>query len=305
MSNCHAQNVTITASGYNIGGLVGGILTNSNMTQCSASGDVTGLNQIGGLTGTAWDNTSITESYSEGTVSGGYLIGGLVGYCTFAFVPNTQNIINNSYSRSIVSANSGRAGGLYGGSDDALVLNNSYSTGTVTAPEYAGAVIGAYGGGNISIANTYFDLDSSQITNGVGGYLGNPGNPDINGRNTADMKNSEIVNLLNGGSTTGPWTIDATQNDGYPILASLLSVDQNTFTASNTVVYPTLFTNQITVSSAKKLESYSMYSITGALVLKGDFTHSNTINTQALSSGVYVLNIATNEGTLTKKVIKK
>ncbi|MBQ0769677.1 MAG: T9SS type A sorting domain-containing protein, partial [Bizionia sp.] len=287
------------------GGLVGGILTNSTISKSSASGDVTGLNQVGGLVGTAWDNTIITESFSEGTVSGGYLIGGLVGYCTFAFVPNTQNSINNCYSRSIITANSGRAGGIYGGADDALVLNNSYATGTVTAPEYAGAVIGAYGNGNIIIGNTYFDVDASQMTMGVGGYLGTPGTPDINGRTTPDMKNSAIVDLLNAGSANNPWTIDATRNDGYPILESLLSVNQNTFTASETVVYPTVFTDRITVSSTAQLKSFSMYSLTGALVLEGDLSKNTTIHPQTLSAGVYILNITTDKGTITKKVIKQ
>lgn len=260
---------------------------------------------MGGLSGTAWNNSSITESFSEGTVSGGYLIGGLVGYCTFAFVPNSQNSIDNCYSRSVVSANSGRAGGIYGGSDDALVLNNSYATGTVTAPEFAGAVIGAYGTGSITIGNTYFDLDASQMTVGVGGYLGAPNTPDINGRTTADMKTSALVDLLNAGSSNNPWTIDATRNDGYPILASLLSVNQNTMIASETVVYPTVFTDRITVSSTTSLQSFSMYSITGTLVLKGDLSQNNTIQPQTLSAGVYILIITTDKGMITKKVIKE
>lgn len=305
MANCHVRNISLTASSYNVGGLVGSVLTNSNITKCSVSGDVTALNQVGGLAGSAWDNSSITESFSEGTVSGGYLIGGLVGYCTFAFVPNTQNIINNCYSRSIITASSGRAGGIYGGTDDALVLNNSYATGTVTAPEFAGAVIGAYGSGNITVGNTYFDLDSSQMTNGVGGYLGAPATPDINGRTTPDMKTSAIVDLLNAGATNNPWTIDATRNDGYPILGSLLSVNQNTVAVSETVVYPTVFTDRITVSSTAQLQSFSMYSITGALVLEGDLSQNNTIQPQTLSAGVYILNITTDKGMITKKVIKQ
>ncbi|TYC14208.1 T9SS type A sorting domain-containing protein [Bizionia gelidisalsuginis] len=305
MDNCHARNISITASSYNIGGLVGGVLSDSHMTKCSITGDVIGVNQVGGLAGTAWNNTTISECYSEGTVSGGFLIGGLVGYCTFAFTPNTQNSINNSYSRSIVSANSGRAGGIYGGSDDTLILNNSYSTGTVTSPEYAGATIGAYGTGSITIGNTYFDLDSSQMTNGVGGYLGNTASPDISGRTTPNMKNSAIVDLLNAGSSNNPWTRDATINDGYPILESLLSVDQNTVTVSETVVYPTVFTDRITVSSTAQLKSFSMYSITGALVLEGDLSQNNTIQPQTLSAGVYILNITTDKGMITKKVIKQ
>ncbi|MGO1752570.1 MAG: hypothetical protein ACTHYV_08755 [Psychroflexus sp.] len=38
-----------------------------------------------------------------------------------------------------------RARGLFGGSDSALLMKNSYSTRTMTAPEFEGAVIGAFG----------------------------------------------------------------------------------------------------------------------------------------------------------------
>lgn len=87
MQDCHVTNASIIATSYNIGGLTGGVLTNSSITRCSFSGDVVGGNQVGGIAGTGWNQSSITESYSEGTVSGGYIIGGLVGYSTFSFGP--------------------------------------------------------------------------------------------------------------------------------------------------------------------------------------------------------------------------
>jgi len=34
MDNCHVKNISITATSYNIGGLVGGVLSNSNITKC-------------------------------------------------------------------------------------------------------------------------------------------------------------------------------------------------------------------------------------------------------------------------------
>lgn len=304
MQDCHVTNGSIIATSYNIGGLTGGVLTNSTMTRCTFSGSVVGFNQVGGLAGTAWNNSVISESYSEGTVSGDFLVGGLVGYCTFSFGPPTTNVIDNCYSRAIVSANTGRAGGLYGGSDTALVLRNSYATGSATAPEYAGAILGAYGNG-IVIENTFFDTNTSGLTEGVGGFTGAPGGYDIEGRATVDMKTTELLNLLNAGSATNPWALEPSLNDGYPVLTSLLSTKDDTFETLNVAVYPTIFTNNMTVSSTITLESFNMYSVSGAFVLEGDLENTNTIQAGNLSAGIYILNINTSIGIFTKKVIKK
>lgn len=304
MQDCHVTNASIIATSYNIGGLTGGVLTNSTMTRCSYSGVVVGQNQVGGLSGTAWNQSSITESYSEGTVSGGYLIGGLVGYCTFSFGPPTQNIINNCYSRSIVTANTGRAGGIYGGSDATLILSNSYSTGAVSAPEFAGGVIGAYGAG-IDIQNTFFDMETSGQTEGVGGYTGAPATPGIEARTTANMKTNEFLNLLNSGSNANLWSLETSLNDGYPILTSLLSIGETTFETPIVTVYPTIFTDMITVSTIVNLKSFKIYNIMGAMVQEGNFNGNNTIQPRNLSSGVYIIEINTENTTITKKLIKK
>lgn len=305
MENCHVTNASITATSYNIGGLVGGVVSNSTISKSSFDGDVIGLNQVGGVAGTAWSDTLISECFSKGTVSGGHLIGGLVGYCTFAFTPNTQNIVNNCYSRSTVVATSGRAGGLYGGSDDTLILKNSYTTGTVSAPEFAGAVIGAWGGGAIIVDNTYFDMDTSEMTDGVGGFLGAPATFDIEGKSTVDMKTTAFLNLLNEDSTDDLWTMDIAQNDGYPMFNSLLSIQQNTL--ETTLVYPTIFTNliHVDVPSTVQLKSFNMYNVSGALVYEGDLSQTHSIYTENLSAGIYILNIRTESGQITKKVIKK
>lgn len=313
MVNCHVTNISITGNssgnsgfaGANVGGLIGELTTDSSISNCYSSGDVVGVNQIGGLVGTAFDLTEITQSYSEGTVSGGYLIGGLVGYCTFAFTPDRNNTVDNCFSRASVEAESGRAGGIYGGSDGTLRLKNSYSTGTVSAPEFEGAVIGYWGSQDIVVENCYFDTETSGLTDGVGGFTVDPVDYEAEGRTTADMKTQEFVDMLNAGSDEAPWVIDANVNDGYPVFNSTLSVPKNNLDANAVVVYPTAFDNQINISSKLNLKSYRIYSYSGKLVSEGSLEGVETLTPGNLSTGIYILKITTDNGSVTKKIIKK
>lgn len=311
MTNCKATNISILAgadsdsqfAGQNTGGLIGELTTDSSISNCQSSGDVVGINQIGGLVGTAWDKTEITQCYTEGTVSGKYNIGGLAGYCVYAFEPERNNTINNSFSRASIEAELGRAGGLYGGSDGNLRIKNSYSTGAVTAPEYAGAIIGAWGS-DIVVENTYFDEETSGLSDGVGGFTQAPEDYDIEGRTTADMKTEEFVGLLNAGSDEAPWGIDADINDEYPVFSEMLSTPSFEAESLSITVYPTVFDNQLSVSTQLNLASYRMYNINGVLVSQGNFNGNKTITTGNLSAGVYILKINAENSTVTQKVIK-
>ncbi|MCZ4317871.1 T9SS type A sorting domain-containing protein [Aequorivita viscosa] len=299
--NCSAINVNVTGE-YSTGGLVGGFLTNSSISKSHAIGDVVGYGQVGGLAGTGWDSITVTECYSEGTVTADFLTGGLIGSFPFAFTG--ESVVDNSYSRSSVVALAERAGGLIGGGDNALLIKNSYATGTVSSPDIAGAVIGLWG--MINAENLYFDTETSGMTEGVGVIQGPPVTPDITEKTTTEMKTTELVDLLNAGSTAAPWSLDASRNDGYPVLNAVLSVQDNNLDAASVKVYPTIFENTFSVSSTLGLQSYSIYSYTGALISKGILDNTvSTVNAANLSTGVYILKISTAEGTITKKIIKK
>lgn len=305
MSDCHATGVDIVATSYNIGGLVGGLITNSSVTRCSAQGSVVGVNQVGGLVGSPWDLTFITESFATGTVSAQHLAGGLIGYSTFAFGPNRENTINNCYSRSTVSVVNGRAGGLCGGSDGGLVMNNSYSTGTATGPEYAGGFIGAVG--SVTIANSYWDTELSEHENAVGGWTEPEVSLDVTGKTTAEMKTAEMVSDLNQSQNPAPWTIDPDKNDGYPILDHTLvstpSIEMPSVTVS---VYPTIFNEHIRVESDSKLMGYTLNDISGRVIQQDIITGKSTnIDASSVSPGTYVLLIDTDGGRATKKVVKE
>ena len=303
VDNCSAIDVTVTGNN-NVGGLVGGLVTNSSITKSHATGVISGSNQVGGLLGSGWDKVEITESSSEGTVSSTYAAGGLVGAFVFSF--GETSIIDNCYSRASVTATQIRAGGLIGGADNALLVKNSYATGNASASDFAGAVIGLWG--NISMENIYFDTESSGMTEGVGGFGGAPITPDITGKTTAEMKSNEMPDLLNAGSPggDGPWDMDASMNDGYPILNYRLSISQNQMDASSITVYPTIFDDVITISSTLNLRSYKIFNSTGATVLQGKISgEKSNISAGSLSSGLYFLSIDTNRGSITKRIVRR
>ena len=305
MTDCHATGVDVVTTSYNIGGLVGGLISDSHMLRCSSEGSVIGVNQVGGLVGSPWDLTSITECYSTGTVSASYLAGGLIGFSTFAFAPNRNNTINNCYSRCDVSVSTGRVGGLVGGTDAALFIYNSYSTGTATGPELDGGFLGAVG--NVTTTNTYWDTETSDHENAIGGWLGTENEFNISAEITSVMKTDAMVDSLNQNQDIQPWTIDPEINDGYPILASsITSVSSIKIANVEVSIYPTLVDQHITVESAERLVSYSLYDISGKVILQGSLSgNTATIGTQLVASGAYILLVNTDKGAAAQKLIKK
>ena len=305
MTNCHATGVDIVASKFNIGGLVGGLITNSTMHRCSSEGSVTGTNQVGGLVGSPWDLTEISECYSAGTVTGQYLAGGLIGFSTMAFGPNRENVIINCFSRADVSVVDGRAGGLVGGTDVLLEVYNSYSTGTATGNELAGGFIGAVG--NVTVEHAYWDTETSEHEDAIGGYMGAPLELDITGKTTAEMKTAEMVNLLGQGQNESPWTINPDINDGYPsFIGMTVSVSNIQLSNVEVSVYPNLVDTYIQIEAIANLKSYSIYDVSGKIIAQGTLMgNASQIDAENLSSGAYILLINTDQGSASQKFMKK
>ena len=76
VKNCYAT-CSVTGNGSGIGGLIGGTTSSCSITNCYATGDITGFQQVGGLIGTNYG--SITNCYATGNVSGNNYVGGLMG----------------------------------------------------------------------------------------------------------------------------------------------------------------------------------------------------------------------------------
>jgi len=123
--------------------------------------DIVGDQCVGGLVGRN-DNSTISNCYATGSVSGTYDVGGLVGVNSF-FSP-----ISNCYTTGNVSGNSS-VGGLVGFSTDYSSISNCYATGNVSGTEAVGGLVG----NNMSfISNCYAtgNVYGSELVGGLVGY---------------------------------------------------------------------------------------------------------------------------------------
>ena len=145
-----------------VGGLVGYAnfyysSSSSSITNCYATGSVTGNSDVGGLVGSAGSasSISITDSYATGSVTGNSDVGGLVG-CAY------KSSITNSYATGVVTGTNSGAGGLVGSAGSSSSITNSYATGSVTGG-------GSSVGGLVGCANST-SITDSYATGSVKGH---------------------------------------------------------------------------------------------------------------------------------------
>jgi hypothetical protein len=175
----------------------------------------------GGLVG-AQEGGSVTDSYATGTVTvkpfknGGVPAGGgLIGLLGDG-QGGAATAISNSYATGSVSgvAGSTDVGGLIGINDTFnSTISSSYSTGAVTGG--AGSSVGGLIGVDDAQLNTdtYWDTDTSGITNLSQG-AGSPANdPGITGLTTAQFQSG-----LPAGFDPAIWTENSNVNGGLPYL---------------------------------------------------------------------------------------
>jgi len=129
ISNCYATG-SVTGDDY-LGGLCGYNGYGGTITNCYATGSVTGGNYLGGLCG--YNGDTITNCYATGSVTGGNYLGGLCGY--------NGDTITNCYATGSVTGG-GYLGGLCGSNSNPGTITNCYATGSVTGGGYLGGLCG-------------------------------------------------------------------------------------------------------------------------------------------------------------------
>jgi len=136
IKNIGIENCNITA-GADVGGLVGSTSNYSTITNCYATGNVTGSgNNVGGLIGVSANDSLVSNCYTTVTVIGtASYTGGLVGY------NNTRCIITNCYATGNVNGAS-ITGGLVGSNEQGSSITNSYATGRVSGSGTVGGLVG-------------------------------------------------------------------------------------------------------------------------------------------------------------------
>ncbi len=158
----------VTGNGHYVGGMVGG-LNASTMTGCYRS--------------------SSSSSYAINNSSYGYT-GGLVGY-------SYNSTIDNCYAYTPVTGNM-HVGGLVGILDCGTISNSYHTTGSVTAVNYAGGIVGqVYNTGKITACYNTGAVNAT--TKGAGGLAGLVGG-------TAKTKFATVEKSYNSGAITGAAT---------------------------------------------------------------------------------------------------
>lgn len=160
VANLDLTNAQITGKGWV--GSVAGLANYATITNCSASGAVSGnYDYTGGLVGSG-NYVTISHSHASSTVAGTIYVGGLVGGAGWGNV-------TASYATGDVVGSGNCVGGLVGYGRD-MTLRNSYATGNATGASAVGGLAGyIYDQGKIS--NSY--STGNVIGNfAVGGLVG-------------------------------------------------------------------------------------------------------------------------------------
>ena len=153
-----------------VGGLVGLAYGGTKIRNCETNirietpeaGEV-----AGGLVGWLWDNSEISNSSSNGSVTGGKQLGGLAGR-------THTSLVSSSSSRAHVFSKrvaGGMVGGLIG-NDDFGIIEKSFATGNVYTPATsAGGFIGAASKTTIKKSFSTGNVKAKDIVGGFAGYL--------------------------------------------------------------------------------------------------------------------------------------
>ena len=256
IDNCSVSG-EIVGSSF-IGGLAG-LCSASLITRSSSSVEIDGTNDAGGLIGGLIDGTEVRMCFSTGDVEGYLQTGGLIG-------SKWGNcVIEDSFARGNVTGQD-YVGGLVGNMWDGEILR-SFSTGEVTYNEGGGGLIGSPDG-SVTVEASYWDIDSSGQTESAGGE----------GRTTEEMTWPHAQNTYEDWDFTEIWLADEEYivNHGYPYLQATehqvsveddLIVDAGKFTLSN---YPNPFNPETTISYSlpEDVESLELkiYNIKGQIV---------------------------------------
>lgn len=160
----------------NIGGLIGKAEFDPVITTCYATtGAVSSTtDRTGGLVGQVAGDTTyiaqISDCYATGTVTGDDDLGGLVGV-------NTNGTISECYASGIVSGDK-RVGGLVGSNTNAASIADSYwqhATNVISGDDDVGGLVGVNQNGTISDCYAAGDIDAGATANAnqrVGGLVG-------------------------------------------------------------------------------------------------------------------------------------
>jgi len=226
IKNLGVTNVDMTGATY-VSGLIGRAENTTKVTNCYATGAVTGNrdshggaggNNVALLVGENITSSTVTNCYAIGNVlNGRYYVGVLVGS------NHTGAQILNSYARG-AARGMNSVGALAGSNTNSSEITNCYSFGSATA--YSGTREGGitgYHNGSLSVINASF-WNADSISAGVGAI----GSGDTTGAIGVSSANMKVKSTFTGrgwdfidetaNGSRDDWNIDRNTNNGCPFL---------------------------------------------------------------------------------------
>ncbi len=264
LRNIHIRNASIFGRASNVGLLVGHA-KEGRIIKSSAEGEIIiNGSTVGGLVGYGEDAT-ITSSYmAGGIISGFYEVGGLVG--------NGQGTtITSSYAAGVSVNGGGRVGGLVGSGRDATISSSYTAGGSVSGNNSVGGLVGY--GGSATINSSYAAVMLMSKSSNVGGLVGS-GIDAINITTSYwDIDTTGITEGSFGGAkTTGELQIPTSFGGIYTSWAMHKCADgSSAWNLGTTFQYPALtctpdgLTNQRSYAFAQRI-----FVVTGLQVIPGD-----------------------------------
>ena len=302
LDSCYATGaVTVlysTSNSANAGGLVGENYA-ANITHSYAKGNVAGLSSssnVGGLAGFNTNSGNISYCYATGAVSGGGSIGGLVGQV------NSSSTVTNSYARGNTTGTQNNVGGLVGRNANS-VITNSYSIGTAYSVGCYGGILGSNEDNSASITNSFWNTETSGLTNGCGF---NQANFSATGKTTAEMKTQSTFTTA-GWNFSSIWSINTSYNDGYPIFSGQDIINAIAEIKVNKCIslYPNPASDSFYLNSGEQVNIVSVFNLDGSFILSKQVMSNDRVNIGLLSQGIYMVKIANKNGITTQKLIKE
>jgi len=239
ITNSHADGNLTGHSGAVAGGLVGTNEDNASVVLSHATGTVSQAEDAGGLIG---GNSGIVSlSSATGSVSAVYVAGGLVGASGKAtalvdrcFAIGSVQISAGNEAGGLIGLNYGTTTNAYatGSVSDEVVhgligglvgrnystdnqqgsIRTSYSTGVLGTGALIGGLIGQDDKSGF-VANSYWDTETSGVSNPAQGAGYPPNDPGITGLTDAQLKSA-----LPDGFDPNVWGQNPNINNGYPYL---------------------------------------------------------------------------------------
>lgn len=142
-------------------------------------------------------------------------------------------------------------------------------------------------------------VGDTEATYWVGFIMGNVNNGDT-GVTGGSMIAGQPYAVIN--DTSGAWSLGTL--DGTYTFEGLCSLSVDEFSLDAISIYPNPTTEKVTIDANPSIQinNIELYDITGKLVLKKE--NSSSVSLSELHSGIYMMRIKTDNGLVTRKIVK-